>query len=185
MFVFLIFTLFQLSVIAGRDMKKYYKRTGDKYIEDMCNSEKIIKLKSGLCIELLKNTTRSTARSPRPQDKCIIKFTGRLRNGTIIDSEEKTTVVPNSLIHGLYEPLQFMGEGDIWRVYVPEYLAYGEKGKPPSIPPFNPLIFELELIKVIEGIRWKKEARHDLFWNIERGDVEIDPRTVSPRDYEF
>jgi FKBP-type peptidyl-prolyl cis-trans isomerase len=47
--------------------------------------------------------------------------------------------------------MQLMVEGDKWRIYCPYDLAYGEHGSPPKIPPFTPLIFELEIIEVKNG----------------------------------
>jgi len=44
-----------------------------------------------------------------------------------------------------------MAEGDKWRIYVPYELGYGERGHPPRIPPFSPLVFEMELHKVNKG----------------------------------
>jgi FKBP-type peptidyl-prolyl cis-trans isomerase len=46
-----------------------------------------------------------------------------------------------SHVHNLYR----YGEGDKWELYIPYDLAYGEHGSPPKIPPFSPLVFEIEV----------------------------------------
>lgn len=56
--------------------------------------------------------------------------------------------------------MQLMAEGDKYRLYIPYDLAYGERGSPPRIPAFSPLVFELEIHKVKStGGKSMKEAR--------------------------
>lgn len=52
-----------------------------------------------------------------------------------------------------------MGEGDKWKLYIPYDLAYGERGSPPKIPPFTPLVFEIEIHKVKSGGKPVSKAR--------------------------
>ena len=55
--------------------------------------------------------------------------------------------------------MQLMGEGDKWKLYIPYDLAYGERGSPPKIPPFVPLVFEIEIHKVKSGGKSVSKAR--------------------------
>jgi len=46
-----------------------------------------------------------------------------------------------------------MCEGDKWELFIPYDLAYGERGSMPKIPPFSPLVFEMEIHKVRPHLR--------------------------------
>jgi FKBP-type peptidyl-prolyl cis-trans isomerase len=52
------------------------------------------------------------------------------------------------LIAGWKEGVLTMREGDKSRLFIPYYLGWGEKGSGP-IPPKADLVFEIEVIKVV------------------------------------
>jgi hypothetical protein len=53
----------------------------------------------------------------------------------------------------------FAWSGDKWTLYIPYELAYGERGSPPKIPPYSPLVFDIEIHKVKSGGKPISEAR--------------------------
>ena len=53
-----------------------------------------------------------------------------------------------SLIKGFDEGIGLIGEGGKVTLYIPYFLAYGKNGRPPQIPPYSDLIFEIELLEV-------------------------------------
>ena len=54
----------------------------------------------------------------------------------------------NGVITGWTTALQYMHPGDVWRIYIPYSLAYGESGNSSgsvTIPGYSTLIFDVEL----------------------------------------
>lgn len=89
---------------------------------------------------------------PTINDTVTVHYIGKLLDGTIFDSSverKKPTTFPlASVITGWTEGLQLMKPGDKFILYIPSELGYGEQGGGEKIPPNEPLIFEIELIKV-------------------------------------
>ena len=44
-----------------------------------------------------------------------------------------------------------MVEGDKWKLHIPYDLAYGAGGRPPKIPGYSVLVFEIEIHEVQRG----------------------------------
>ena len=73
---------------------------------------------------------------------------GTLKDGSPFDSG-RTKFAPNQVIKGWTEALKLMPEGSKWELYIPYDLAYGAQGRPPQIPQYSMLIFEIELLDVV------------------------------------
>jgi len=108
------------------------------------------KLPSGLrYIERAPGTGDAT---PHVGDEVITHYAGRLLDGTEFDSSYRKGVPfvfrvgTGAVIKGWDEAFQHMKKGEKRTLIIPYWLAYGEKGRPPSIPPRATLIFEVELI---------------------------------------
>lgn len=140
------------------DMSAYYKRVGAKYIKETAQKEGVISLKSGMLVEILKTSTKENAKSPRESDSCEVTYSGTLKDGTKFDAGT-TSFAPNQVIKGWTEAMQLMVEGDKWKLHIPYELAYGERGSPPKIPGYSPLVFEIEIHKVKSGGKSAEEAR--------------------------
>jgi len=54
------------------------------------------------------------------------------------------------LIAGFEEGVLKASGGDRIKLTIPPYLGYGERGAPPDIPPNATIIFDIEIIKVVE-----------------------------------
>ena len=54
----------------------------------------------------------------------------------------------DSMISGFKEGLKLLNVGDKATLFLPYYLAYGEMGRSPQIPPKSNLIFEVEIVEL-------------------------------------
>ena len=75
-------------------------------------------------------------------------------DGTIFDSSEQrgepATFPLNQVIAGWTEALQLMSVGSRYILYVPSALAYGSRGAGELIGPDQMLIFEVELLDIVQ-----------------------------------
>ena len=76
-------------------------------------------------------------------------------DGTEFDSSysrgEPTTFPVNRVIAGWTEALQLMPVGSKYRLVIPSNLAYGPRGAGPQIGPDATLIFEVELLEIVDA----------------------------------
>lgn len=104
---------------------------------------------SGLQYEIL---TAADGPKPEATDKVKVHYAGSLIDGTEFDSSiergEPIVFGLNRVIKGWTEGLQLMPVGSKWRFYIPQELAYGERGGGSVIPPFATLIFDVELLGI-------------------------------------
>ncbi len=107
------------------------------------------KTQYGMYRVVLKEGTGATI----PSGKTVkVDYTGKLMNGQIFDSSAgkqplEFPIGQGAVIPGWEQALMMMKKGEKSIFFIPSNLAYGEQGSGP-IPPFSPLIFEMEVIDV-------------------------------------
>ena len=91
--------------------------------------------------------------SPSATDRVKVHYHGTLRDGTVFDSSvQRGSPVDfglNQVVPCWREALQRMKVGGTSRIVCPPDLAYGDQGRP-GIPPGAALVFEVELLEILE-----------------------------------
>ena len=117
-----------------------------------CADSGITTTESGLQIETLR---AGDGPNPTADDRVRIHYRGMLTDSTQFDSSydrgEPTEFNVNGVITGFGEALQLMSVGSQIRVTIPAELAYGETGFGDVIGPNQTLIFEIELLDIVDG----------------------------------
>ncbi|NCC25781.1 MAG: FKBP-type peptidyl-prolyl cis-trans isomerase [Deltaproteobacteria bacterium] len=126
-------------------------KVGQEFLAKNQEREGVVVLPSGLQYEVLEE---GSGISPTDKDFVQVHYRGTLVDGTEFDSSyarEKPAVFPvNGVIKGWTEALQLMKPGSKWKVYVPADLAYGERQAGPIIGPNSALVFDVELLAVMD-----------------------------------
>ena len=85
-------------------------------------------------------------------DTVLVHYKGTLLSGKQFDSSydrnEPISLPLTGVIAGWTEGLQHMEKGSKYKLFIPDNLAYGERGAGQDIPPDSTLIFEIELLKI-------------------------------------
>jgi FKBP-type peptidyl-prolyl cis-trans isomerase len=88
---------------------------------------------------------------PAATDTVTVHYRGSLLDGTEFDSSyarnQPISFRLDQVIPGWTEGLQLMATGGKFKFFIPSDLAYGDQGRPPTIPPAAMLIFDVELIE--------------------------------------
>ena len=132
---------------------KKNREEGDEYRAENAEREEVTELDSGLQYEVLESGDED-AKSPEPGDTIKAHYHGTLVDGTVFDSSrdrgEPATFPLSGVIPGWQEALPKMKVGDKWRIVLPPDLAYGEHGAGEMVGPNATLIFEVELLEVLD-----------------------------------
>ena len=94
--------------------------------------------------------------SPADGQIVVVHFTGWLDDGAKFDSTRERgkpfgfPLGSGQVIRGWDEGVRGMRVGGKRRLIVPPALGYGEKGIPPIVPPNARLVFDVELVRVID-----------------------------------
>ena len=141
----------KMMSIKAQAMEKEYgpnKVAGEKFLAANKKKPGVVTLPSGVQYKVIKE-----GNGPMPKDTSMVKvhYEGKTIDGKVFDSSykrgEPVDLRANQVIKGWTEALVHMPVGSVWEVYIPQNLAYGDRGQG-QIKPFSTLIFKIELISV-------------------------------------
>lgn len=134
------------EVLGGRAMAE-----GQAYLEENAQRDNVQVTDSGLQYEVIRE---GEGERPAAEDYVEVHYEGSLVNGDVFDSSyergEPAVFPLNRVIPGWTEGLQLMQEGAHYRFVIPAELAYGEREVGGRIPPNSTLIFEVELVSIVD-----------------------------------
>ena len=127
------------------------KTEGEAFLAANRSKEGVVILPDGLQYKIL---NAGTGPKPTASDSVVCNYRGTLINGTEFDSSYKrgqpATFGVGQVIKGWTEALQLMPTGSKWQLFIPSGLAYGERGAGADIGPNATLIFEVELLSIVD-----------------------------------
>jgi len=124
-------------------------QAGADYQAENAAREGVTTTESGLQYEVLREGDGAT---PTTENDVRLHYRGTLIDGTEFDASyggDPAVFPAGGLIQGFTEALLLMQEGAHYRIVIPSEIAYGPNGSG-SIGPNSTLIFEIELLEVIQ-----------------------------------
>jgi FKBP-type peptidyl-prolyl cis-trans isomerase FkpA len=86
---------------------------------------------------------------PQNGQTVTVKYTGTTLDGNVFDDGSYTFVLgAGRVIAGWDEGIGYFRLGESGKLYIPSELGYGSRGSGANIPPFSPLVFDVELLEI-------------------------------------
>ena len=146
----------QSQVVGAQQAKMHEagaanRKEGEAFLAANKGKPGVVTLPSGMQYKILKE---GSGPKPTANDTVSCNYRGTLINGKEFDSSYKrgqpTSFPVGGVIKGWTEALQLMPVGSKWELFIPSDLAYGDRGTGGDIGPGSTLIFEVELLSIVE-----------------------------------
>lgn len=136
----------------GMIMAEENQKKGEEFLAANAKKDGVVTTESGLQYKIEKEGTGAI---PVTTDKVKVHYRGTLIDGTEFDASlkhgtEPAQFQPNQVIPGWTEALTMMPVGSKWTLYIPSNLAYGPRQAGDMIAPNSTLIFEVELLEIVQ-----------------------------------
>ena len=127
------------------------QQLGNEFLEKNKIQPGVKVTESGLQYKVIESGDGAT---PGPADVVSCHYRGTLIDGTEFDASAKrggpAQFPVNQVIPGWTEALQMMKVGDKWQLFIPAELAYGNNPPGPPIEAGSTLVFDIELLGIVE-----------------------------------
>lgn len=148
----------QADQLIRREMQKMSRKKaqaaideGEKFLAENAKRKEVKTTASGLQYEVIKE---GTGEHPTATSTVKVHYDGTLVNGRKVDSSrdrgEPLTMSMTQFIRGWTEGVQLMSVGSRYKFYIPYTLGYGEQGSGETIPGGSALIFDIELLEIVQ-----------------------------------
>jgi FKBP-type peptidyl-prolyl cis-trans isomerase FkpA len=122
------------------------------YLDTAAREPGAQRMPSGLILRTLRP---GDGPSPGPRDRVKVHYHGTLTDGVVVDSSLErgmpAELSMDRVIPCWTEGMQRMKAGEKARFVCPAEIAYGEAGKPPTVPGNATLVFDIELLEVLKN----------------------------------
>ncbi len=130
------------------------KKAGEEFLAANKTKDGVITTDSGLQYKVLKE---GNGTAPTGNQKVKVLYEGKLIDGeTVFDKnlnrEQPSEFGITQVIKGWTEGLKLMKPGAKYQFFIPQELAYGPQQRGKDIKPFSALVFEVELLEVVQSL---------------------------------
>jgi FKBP-type peptidyl-prolyl cis-trans isomerase FkpA len=141
----------ELLTKRGEATTKRSKDEGAAYVTKAAAESGATKTASGM---VYKSVKEGTGAQPQATDTVKVHYEGRLISGKVFDSSIKRNEPIDFPLNGVIpcwgEGVQKMKVGGKALLVCPPEIAYGEEGRPPTIPGGSTLVFDVELLEIVK-----------------------------------
>lgn len=125
---------------------------GQVFLAENADREGVVILPSGLQYRILR---AGEGAIPVRTDTVRVHYRGMFIDRKEFETSRDRTPEPaqfplRAVVRGWQEALTLMPVGSLWEVAIPSHLAYGLDNAPATIGPNQTLIFEIELLGIVE-----------------------------------
>ena len=141
----------QIQALRSERLSGEQRALGAAFVAEELEKPGGVQTQSGLIITEL---VAGDGASPTAESSLQVHYHGTLVDGSVFDSSvdrgNPVTLPLTRVISCWTEGLQLMKVGGKSRLVCPPEIAYGNRGAPPLIQPGATLVFEVELLSIVE-----------------------------------